>query len=46
MQTKIYLFLFLIIGGFNLSAQEQKMTDAEIASFKQDVNVVAKKSKL
>ncbi|MBL0736168.1 outer membrane lipoprotein carrier protein LolA [Flavobacterium sp. GN10] len=45
MQTKIYLFLFLIISGFNLSAQEQKMTDAEIASFKQDVNVVAKKIK-
>jgi len=45
MQTKIYTFLFLILCGLNVSAQEQKMTDAEIASFKQDVNVVAKKIK-
>ncbi len=45
MQTKIYTFLFLILCGLNVSAQEQKMTDAEIAAFKQDVNVVAKKIK-
>ncbi|WPO80153.1 outer membrane lipoprotein carrier protein LolA [Flavobacterium sp. KACC 22761] len=43
MKTKI-AFLILFISS-NLFAQEQKMTDAEIASFKQDVNVVAKKIK-
>ncbi|MEN2414481.1 outer membrane lipoprotein carrier protein LolA [Flavobacterium mesophilum] len=45
MKTKFYILLFSILFGANLFAQEQKMTDAEIASFKQDVNVVAKKIK-
>ncbi|MDQ6470014.1 outer membrane lipoprotein carrier protein LolA [Flavobacterium sp. LHD-80] len=43
MKTKIALLILFISG--NLFAQEQKMTDAEIASFKQDVNVVSKKIK-
>ncbi|MBS7255139.1 outer membrane lipoprotein carrier protein LolA [Flavobacterium branchiicola] len=43
MKTKIALLILFISGS--LFAQEQKMTDAEIASFKQDVNVVAKKIK-
>lgn len=43
MKTKIALLILFISG--NLFAQEQKMTDAEIATFKQDVNVVSKKIK-
>lgn len=43
MKTKIVLLILFISG--NLFAQEQKMTPAEIASFKEDVNVVAKKIK-
>ncbi|MBO9583038.1 MAG: outer membrane lipoprotein carrier protein LolA [Flavobacterium sp.] len=43
MKTKIALLILFISGS--LFAQEQKMTDAEIAAFKQDVNVVAKKIK-
>jgi outer membrane lipoprotein-sorting protein len=46
MKTKIYILLFLLsIGNNHLFAQEQKMTAAEIASFKEDVNVVSKKIK-
>jgi outer membrane lipoprotein-sorting protein len=46
MQTKRYiLFLFLIIANNCLFAQEQKMSDTEIASFKQEVNLVSKKIK-
>ncbi|MCR4032698.1 MULTISPECIES: outer membrane lipoprotein carrier protein LolA [Flavobacterium] len=45
MRTKIFLFLFFTVLNFSLSAQEQKMTAAEIAQFKEDVNVVAKKIK-
>ena len=45
MKTKIYILLFSIIFSANLFSQEQKMTDAEIASFKQDVNVISKKIK-
>jgi outer membrane lipoprotein carrier protein len=43
MKTKIALLILFISG--NLFAQEQKMTTAEIASFKEDVNVVSKKIK-
>jgi outer membrane lipoprotein carrier protein len=43
MKTKIALLILFISG--NLFAQEQKMTAAEIASFKEDVNVVSKKIK-
>jgi outer membrane lipoprotein-sorting protein len=43
MKTKIVLLILFISG--NLFAQEQKMTPVEIASFKEDVNVVAKKIK-
>ncbi|KAF2336405.1 outer membrane lipoprotein carrier protein LolA [Flavobacterium daemonense] len=43
MKTKIALLILFISG--NLFAQEQKMTDAEIATFKQDVNVISKKIK-
>lgn len=42
MKTKIALLILFISG--NLFAQEQKMSDAEIATFKQDVNVVSKKN--
>ncbi|RED24985.1 outer membrane lipoprotein carrier protein [Flavobacterium cutihirudinis] len=45
MKTKLYIFLFLNIFSISIFAQEQKMTDAEIATFKQDVNVVSKKIK-
>nr|WP_294931475.1 outer membrane lipoprotein carrier protein LolA [uncultured Flavobacterium sp.] len=46
MKTRLYIYLFtLTICGSPLFAQEQKMTDAEIAAFKQDVNVVSKKIK-
>ncbi|PXY44983.1 outer membrane lipoprotein carrier protein LolA [Flavobacterium hydrophilum] len=46
MKTKLYIFLFLLnIGNFSIFAQEQKMTAAEIAQFKEDVNIVAKKIK-
>ncbi|MCP2026471.1 outer membrane lipoprotein carrier protein [Flavobacterium sp. HSC-32F16] len=45
MRTKIYLFLFLILSVFNVSAQEQKMTASEIAQFKEEVNLVSKKIK-
>ncbi len=46
MKTKIYiLFLFVTIANISVFAQEQKMTAAEIASFKEDVNVVSKKIK-
>ncbi|KAF2514020.1 outer membrane lipoprotein carrier protein LolA [Flavobacterium zhairuonense] len=45
MKTKLYIFLFLNVFSISIFAQEQKMTDAEIASFKQDVNVVSKKIK-
>ncbi|MCD0464312.1 outer membrane lipoprotein carrier protein LolA [Flavobacterium sp. ENC] len=45
MKTKIYLFLLLMNIGTAAVAQEQKMSDAEIAAFKQDVNVVSKKIK-
>ncbi|MBP1222105.1 outer membrane lipoprotein carrier protein LolA [Flavobacterium sp. 1355] len=43
MKTKIALLILFLSG--NLFAQEQKMTAAEIASFKEDVNVVSKKIK-
>jgi len=43
MKTKIALLILFISG--NLFAQEQKMTAAEIAQFKEDVNVVSKKIK-
>ncbi|KLT70640.1 MULTISPECIES: outer membrane lipoprotein carrier protein LolA [Flavobacterium] len=45
MKAKLYLFLLLLNIGNIAFAQEQKMTDSEIASFKQDVNVVSKKIK-
>ncbi|MFH6945376.1 outer membrane lipoprotein carrier protein LolA [Flavobacterium sp. FlaQc-50] len=45
MKAKLYLFLLLLNIGNTAFAQEQKMTDSEIASFKQDVNVVSKKIK-
>ncbi|MFB3386143.1 outer membrane lipoprotein carrier protein LolA [Flavobacterium sp. LAR06] len=45
MKTKFYILLFSIIYSANLFSQEQKMSDAEIASFKQDVNLVSKKIK-
>jgi outer membrane lipoprotein carrier protein len=46
MKTKLYIFLFtLTVCTSSLFAQEQKMTDAEIAAFKQDVNVISKKIK-
>ncbi len=45
MKTKLYIFLLLNIFSISIFAQEQKMTDVEIASFKQDVNVVSKKIK-
>jgi outer membrane lipoprotein-sorting protein len=46
MKTRLYIFLFtLTFCASSLFAQEQKMTDAEIATFKQDVNVVSKKIK-
>ncbi|MBK0369536.1 LolA family protein [Flavobacterium agrisoli] len=44
MRTKLFLFFFILIG-LNVSAQEQKMTEAEISTFKQQVNVVSKKIK-
>src|SRR4051812_17289446 len=43
MKIKIALLILFISG--NLFAQEQKMTAAEIASFKQNVNEVSKKIK-
>ncbi|TDP04127.1 outer membrane lipoprotein carrier protein LolA [Flavobacterium sp. 245] len=43
MKSKIALLILFLSG--NLFAQEQKMTDAEITTFKQDVNVVSKKIK-
>ena len=43
MKTKIALLILFISG--NLFSQEQKMSDAEIATFKQDVNVDSKKIK-
>jgi len=43
MKTKIALLILFLSGS--LFAQEQKMTAAEIASFKEDVNVVSKKIK-
>ncbi|MRX69677.1 outer membrane lipoprotein carrier protein [Flavobacterium resistens] len=45
MKTKLYIFLFLNVFSISIFAQEQKMNDAEIAAFKQDVNVVSKKIK-
>ena len=46
MKTKIYILLLVVnICTSYLFAQEQKMTAAEIASFKEDVNVVSKKIK-
>jgi outer membrane lipoprotein carrier protein len=46
MKTKLYsLFLYLTLSTSSAFAQEQKMTAAEIAAFKQDVTVVAKKIK-
>ncbi len=42
---KIKLVLFLCILSLSATAQEQKMTAAQIASFKQSVNEVAKKIK-
>ncbi|MCV9929622.1 outer membrane lipoprotein carrier protein LolA [Flavobacterium sp. LS1R49] len=46
MKTKIYLFVLILnLFTMNLFAQEQKMSDGEIAAFKQSVNVVSKKIK-
>ncbi|WP_166921474.1 outer membrane lipoprotein carrier protein LolA [Flavobacterium poyangense] len=45
MKAKLYLFLLLLNICNTAFAQEQKMTDSEIVSFKQDVNVVSKKIK-
>lgn len=46
MKTKLFLLtIFFSICQTALIAQEQKMTAAEIASFKEDVNVVSKKIK-
>ncbi|HEX8015986.1 MAG TPA: outer membrane lipoprotein carrier protein LolA, partial [Flavobacterium sp.] len=46
MKTKLFLLtLFFSICQTALIAQEQKMTVAEIASFKEDVNVVSRKIK-
>lgn len=42
---KIKIVLFLCILSLSATAQEQKMTAAQIASFKQSVNEVAKKIK-
>lgn len=42
---KIKLVLFLCVLWLSATAQEQKMTAAQIASFKQSVNEVAKKIK-
>lgn len=42
---KIKLVLFLCVLSLSATAQEQKMTAAQIASFKQSVNEVAKKIK-
>lgn len=46
MKTKIYLFAILLnLFTVSLFAQEQKMSDTEIATFKQSVNLVSKKIK-
>lgn len=46
MKTKIYLFAILMnLFTMSLFAQEQKMSDTEIATFKQSVNLVSKKIK-
>ncbi|MCV9932256.1 outer membrane lipoprotein carrier protein LolA [Flavobacterium sp. LS1R47] len=46
MRTKIYLFAIILnLFAWNSSAQEQKMSDGEITTFKQSVNVVSKKIK-
>ncbi|MDN3675343.1 outer membrane lipoprotein carrier protein LolA [Flavobacterium branchiarum] len=46
MKTKIYLFAILLnLFTLSLFAQEQKMSDTEIATFKQSVNLVSKKIK-
>lgn len=42
MKSKMYLFAFLLVAAGSL-AQEQKMSESEIAAFKQAVNTVAKK---
>lgn len=44
MKIRIYL-LFLTLLTVAVSAQEQKMSDSEIATFKQSVNAVSKKIK-
>ena len=44
MQIKFFLLLlFLIVSPFKSLAQEQKMSESEIAAFKQSVAVVSKK---
>jgi outer membrane lipoprotein-sorting protein len=46
MRTKIYLFAIILnLFAWNSFAQEQKMSDSEITTFKQSVNVVSKKIK-
>jgi outer membrane lipoprotein-sorting protein len=46
MKTKIYLLVLFLIGfQFKSLAQEQKMSESEIAVFKQSVAVVSKKIK-
>lgn len=45
MKIKNYLLVFWTFVAIAANAQEQKMTDAEMASFKQSVNAVAKKIK-
>ena len=45
MKTKFYTIFLLLTISITGIAQEQKMTTAEIASFKEDVNVVSKKIK-
>ncbi|MCC9072487.1 outer membrane lipoprotein carrier protein LolA [Flavobacterium sp. F-65] len=46
MKTKLYLLAIILnLFSMNLFAQEQKMSDSEITTFKQSVNLVSKKIK-
>lgn len=45
MKTSVFYVFFLMVSVFGMSAQEQKMSTAEITSFKNAVNATAKNSK-
>jgi len=45
MKTKILLLLISILTAGSVTSQEQKMSDAEIKAFKQNVSIVSKKTK-